>query len=446
MNRGCVGARRIVFIGASYKFVHRVVRDLMIVGGFDRCEIVLHDIDEVPLRIVGDLLDRMIAVKHGGMRVIRTLDRKEALRGADAVILSITIGGREADFASFEACAKFGIPVGVGDTLGPAALARNIRTVPFVLELVRDMQELCPLAVLLNFTNPMSVVTGVAARYGGMPVFGLCHSADELYDYFATIFACRKSDIDMEVAGVNHQSFVVALRIGGIDRTKEIPVFAARSKAQVQDSLIGIAHDTRLQQDLCRLLGAWPSTGEEHLAEFYSFFYTPRRLSTMGFKHIKQLQPARQTLGRTPCPPIIEEWAYGAQGPQDLDRLTEEHAHELLWAIFTGEPYTRVVNILNRDCGINDIERDACVEVKATIAGRNVVGTRTTLPPAVHSLVQRWTTIHELSIRAAIDCNREAAHQALLLDPHVTDIYDIESLFSEFLRVLAPHLPTGWKA
>jgi len=444
-NSGSVGRRKIVFVGASYKFCHRVMRDIMLVGGFDDCQIVVHDIDEVPLKIVGDLLERMARVCETNMVVTRTLDRREAIRDADAVILSITVGGRETDFLSFEVCAKYGIPVGIGDTLGPAALARNLRTVPFVVQLVREMESLCPKAALLNFTNPMSVLTCAAARHSSIPVFGLCHSADELYQYFSTVFGCRKSEVAMDIGGVNHQSFVTRLAIKGVDRTRDILAMTSASQVQVADSLIGTAEDTRLQQDVCRVLGVWPSTGADHLAEFYGFFHTPRRLGTMGFHAMKSIQPGRQPFGRTPCPQIIHDWAYGPEGPGDLHLLTSEHAHELLWSLFSGEPFTRVLNVLNRGGFIEGIARDACVEVAVTTAKGTVTAKPVQLPPATLSLVQRWTTIHDLSIKAALDCDREAARQALFLDAHITDLYDIPPLLEDMLTVLKPHLPAGWK-
>jgi alpha-galactosidase len=443
-NEGSVGRRRIVFIGASYKFVHKVVRDMLLVGGFDECELVLHDLSETPLKIVGDLLEKMIRQTGSAMTVIKTLDRAEALRGADAVILSITTGGREADFRSFEVCAKYGIPVGVGDTLGPAALARNLRILPVVVEIARHVQRLCPDAVILNLTNPMSAVTGAMARETGLPVWGLCHSADELFEYFAKVFAVKKPAVQMELAGVNHQSFVTKLVIEGKDRTRDILAATLASQAKLEDTLLETRREeVRLQQDIYRLLGCWPSTGEEHLAEFYPFFFTPRRRDQLGL-HTKQLLPGRQPLGPVEPAPIILEWAYGDGPVGDMHLLTTEHAHELLWSSFTGQPYTRALNLLNTDEFVKGLPRTACVEAIVTAAGKTVTGNQVALPPAAHSLVHRWVTIHDLSIKAALECDREAAKQALLLDPHVTDIYDIEPMLDDFITVLQPWLPPAW--
>jgi len=442
-NKGSVGRRKIVFVGASYKFVHKVVRDMLLVGGFNECEVAIHDLDPEPLKLVGDLVERIARQKRTRITVTRTLDRAAALKGADAVLLSITTGGQESDFRSFEVCAKYGIPVGVGDTLGPTALARNLREIPVVVELVREMERLCPQAVLLNFTNPMSCITGAAARYSSIPAYGLCHSADALFQYFAEVFGCRKRHVAMELGGVNHQAFVTRLWIRGRERTREMLDASLASQARVADSLLGTREEVKLQQDVCRILGAWPSCGGTHLAEFYHFFFTPRRIEALGHG-IKQIIPGRVPFGRREPPEILREWAYGPEPVGDLHLLTSEHAHELLWAHITGEPFTRALNILNTGGWIKGLPHDACVEVIATVAGHRLTAKPIELPPAVHSLVQRWVTIHDLSIQAAMNHDRDAAQQALFLDPHVTDLYDIPLILDDLVEATRPWLPKGW--
>lgn len=445
-NKGNVGRKRIVFIGASHKFVHKVLRDMMLVGGFNDCHLVVHDIHAESMNVVADLLDRMARAKKTHITVSRTLDRREALKGADVVILSITTGGMEADFRSFEACAKYGIPVGIGDTLGPAALARNLREIPVVLEIIRDVEEIAPKALMLNFTNPMSCITGAMARNSSVPCWGLCHSADELYRYFASVFNVKKREVDMEVGGVNHQSFVTKLLVRGKDRTKDILSATLASNAKLEDTLMKTRQEeVALQQDIYRVLGAWPSTGEAHLAEFYRYFFTPRRMDRFSHE-LQHIMPGRSEIQREPVEEIVLDWAYGPEGPGDLHLLTTEHAHELMWSYFTGEPYTRVLNLLNTDEYIKGLPRNACIEAKVTVAGKKIKGRQITLPPAVHALVTNWTAIHDLSIKAAIDCDRDAARQALFLDPHVGDLYDIAPLLEDILKATKPWLSEKWLA
>ena len=446
-NKGSVGCRKIVFVGASYRFLHRVLRDMILVRGFNDVEVCVHDIDEVPLKIVGDLLERIARQQKTRIRVTRTLDRRAALKGADVVILSITTGGRESDFRSFEVCARYGIPVGIGDTLGPAALARNLRTIPVVLGLVRDMERLCPQALLLNFTNPMSALTGAMARNTELPVWGLCHSTDGLLHYFADIFGAPKSQIEMQAGGVNHQAFVTKLRVKGRDRTVA-DILAASGKSTVKgvtDGLFGTVEDARLQRDVAGMLGVWPSCGGDHLAEFYRFFFTSRRAAELGMeKHLKRVIPGREPFGRTPCPQILQDWAYGPEAVGDLQLMTEEHAHEAMWAFLTKEPYTRSLNVLNTDGFVEDLPKTACVEVMATIRGRRVQAKPVRLPTAAHAVVSQWVAIHDLSIQAAVHCDRDAARQALFLDPHVGDFYDIDPMLEDMLTALKPWLPTKW--
>jgi alpha-galactosidase len=445
-NKGTVGHKQITFIGASYKFVHKVLRDMLLVGGFNDVELVLHDIDEVPLRIVGDLLERIARQQKTKITVRRTTNRAEALKGADIVILAITIGGNESDQRSFEVCAKYGIPVGVGDTMGPTALARNLREVPVVVDMARDMDRLCPKALMLNFTNPMSAITGAMARYSSIPCWGLCHSADSLFDYFAKVFKVPKTAVDLEVGGVNHQSFVTKVLIKGKDRTSEILEASLKSDAKFEDNLLEVRkEEVNLQQDVYKILGCWPSCGDAHLAEFYRFFFTPRRVDK--FRHeLRHILAGREPIGRKPCPQIIHDWAYGPEPVGDLHLLTSEHSHELMWAYLTGEPFSRVLNLLNTGEYLKGIAKDACVEAMVTVTGRKVTGKSITLPPAIHSLVTNWTAVHDLSIKAAMNCDRQAAKQALFIDPHVTDMYDIDGLLEDMLTALKPWLPEKWFA
>jgi alpha-galactosidase/6-phospho-beta-glucosidase family protein len=115
-----------------------------------------------------------------------------------------------------------------------------------------------------------------------------------------------------------------------------------------------------------------------------------------------------------------------------------------MWSFLTGESFTRVLNLLNDKQYIANLPRDACVEALVTVKGRKVAGKTITLPPAVHALVNDWSTIHDLSIKAAMNCDRQAAMQALFLDPHVRDMYDIEPLLEDILQATRPWLPEKW--
>jgi alpha-galactosidase len=448
VNEGDVGSKKIAFIGASYLFVHKVLRDMLLVGGFDNVHVTVHDIDPVPMNLVADLLERIARQQQSRVRVSRTLDLGEALDGADAALLSISTGGLEADTLAAEVCARHGIPVAIGDTMGPAALARNLRTVPVAVGIAREMERRCPDAMLLNFTNPMSCVTGAMARNSRIPVFGLCHSADELYRYFSRVFGCHKSEVELQLAGVNHQSFVTRLWVRGRDRTADILEATQASDACLEDNLLDTTEETvDLQQAVYRVLGVWPSTGHTHLAEFYRYFLHEPGLSRAGLAPaLQQPQPGRQRIERRPCPDILKTWAYGDAPVGDLDLLTNEHAHELMWARWTGEPYTRSLNVLNAGDYVQGIDRNACVEIVAKVSGAEVTAPGVSLPAAAHSLVQRWTTIHDLTIQAALACDRQAARQALFLDPHVQDFYDIDALLDDCLVHLAEWLPEAWRS
>ena len=443
-NKGTVGQARVVFVGTSYKFVHKVVRDMLLVGGFDECEVVLLDLADQPLRIVGDLLEKMIAQSGAHMRVIRTKDRKTALKGADVVLLSITVGGLEADERAAEVCAKHGYYVTVGDTMGPAALARNLRTLPVVLDIARDMEKYCPKATLLNFTNPMSCISGTINRFSGIRTMGLCHSAEDLLTFFARVYKTTPDAIEMTVGGVNHMSFVTSLVVKGKERIHTIVQDAEKSGEKLEDTLLGKTEKMNIQQDLYDMLGAFPSTGDEHAAEFYKYFLTKKYVKEMGL-HVKKIQKKRGALpsvSRKP-PEILLKWAYGDGPVEDMDFMTTEHAHELMWAVMKGTPTTRVVNILN-DGYIAGLPKTACVEVMVTVTKTGYKGEELVLPTACTALLSQWTAIHELTIKASLEGDREAARQALFLDPFVRDMYEIDPMLDDFISALGKWLPK-WK-
>jgi 6-phospho-beta-glucosidase len=159
---------------------------------------------------------------------------------------------------------------------------------------------------------------------------------------------------------------------------------------------------------------------------------------------LKRVIPGREPLPWPNPPAILQEWAYGPAPVGDLDLLTTEHAHELLWSVFTGEPFTRVLNVLNTKGFVHDLPPNACVETVVTVAGMSVSAEPIVLPTAILSLVQRWTAIHELSIRAGRDCDYEAALQALALDPHVREADSIPELLDDLIAAMKPWLPGTW--
>lgn len=439
-NKGCAGRRRIVFIGASYKFCHKVVRDMLLVGGFDECEIVLLDIYKKPLVLVGDLIEKMIAQAGSSMKVKRTTDRAEALSGADICLLSITVGGVEADMRAAEVCGKYGVPVAVGDTLGPAALARNLRHLPVVLEIVRDMERICPEAVLINFTNPLSCVTGVVLRETAVRAYGLCHSVEDLATYFGRIYGCAGRDVEMASGGVNHMSFVTSIKVRGREKIGSVYDDTASSEVGIVDSLQGRVETAEVQREMYRALGVWPSTGGEHAAEFFPEFLERKRRAELGL-HVRKIKKNRKPFKATKEPPeIIRKWACGDGPVEDMEMLTTEFAHELMWAVIKGDPDRRVVNILNKGAiaGVGD---DACVEIWATVTKKGERREKITLPTACTALVQNWTAIHELTYRAALDGDRAAAREALVLDPHLRSIRDIDPMLDDFVKRLGRWMP-----
>jgi alpha-galactosidase/6-phospho-beta-glucosidase family protein len=258
---------------------------------------------------------------------------------------------------------------------------------------------------------------------------------EDLSTYFGRLYGCASRDITMTSAGVNHMSFLTSVKVRGREKLGKLYDDVAKSSAGITDSLLGREESPEVQREIYRALGVWASTGGEHAAEFFPEFLLPENRKRLGL-HVKQIKKGRKPFKPTKTPPaVITKWAYGDGPVEDMNMLTTEFAHELIWAVIKGDPNRRVVNTLNKGA-IAGVADDACVEIWATITKKGERRERVELPAACRALLQQWTTIHELSYRAAIDGDWQAARGALALDPHVRDMNIIDDMLGDFVKRL----------
>ena len=208
---------KIVFLGASHLFVHQVVRDLSLTRRFTGSEIVIYDIDRRArqrvarvCRLLTDRLDSGLLIKEAG-------SLPQALAGADFVLLCITVGGKELCARDIALCRRYGMRHVIGDSAGPACVFRELRSVPALLRIGKVFKEICPTAWLINFSNPMSVMTSVLANYAGIKAIGLCQGTNEFVHSLARAFKAKPQDVRIKVAGVNHHAYITQAKIKGED-------------------------------------------------------------------------------------------------------------------------------------------------------------------------------------------------------------------------------------
>jgi alpha-galactosidase/6-phospho-beta-glucosidase family protein len=426
--------------GGSYSWGPLFVRDLLIAPALQEAEIVLHDVDVLALETMYSLGQTMIR-RLGRGHVERTPDLEAALRDADFVILTITTGGLEAMRHDVEIPEKYGVFQAVGDTVGPGGLVRALRNIPVVAALAQKMDELCPRAWLLNYTNPMTTLCRTVSKTSSIRTIGLCHEWHGVRDRLSAYFGVPASAFAPRIAGINHLPWLLGLAVNGEDYMPRLQEFAAEVLAARGSGGSAFDDDPRSTIDrglvksrLLQLYGALPVAGDRHVAEFFPFFLTEAagRGKAWG-------------IDRTP---IVERYAWRAEARQRIDwlaadgaaldkflaRPSGEAAGEIITALATGGHYAGIMNLPNHG-QIAALPAEVVVETLGVIeqgAARGLpVGT---VPLAVEAILRRHISNQELAVEAALTGSRTLALQALLGDPLCPpDIAAAERMLEEML-------------
>ena len=439
---------KIVLVGGgSYAWAPQFVRDLIAAPGLQGCDIVLHDIDPMPLALVYTLGQKLIADRGSVCRLHQTTDLAEALVDADAVILTITTGGLEAMRADIEIPAKYGIYQSVGDTVGPGGLARGLRNIPVVVDLAASMARYCPDAWLLNYTNPMTTLCRAVTRETSIHTVGLCHEYLGMRQALQQMFdVSDPAAIEARVAGINHLIWIMELKVRGQDVFPRL----GESLTSVSELRHGSASDAdfpslvdhrRVKSRLFELFGALPAAGDRHVAEFFPFFLC----DAVG-------RGARYEVTRT----TIEErygWraaekahvelliANDAERAAFLEQDSGEDAVAIISALNGGAAYTGVINLPNQG-QIANLPADVVVETFGVIDANGARGLLAgELPEGVRSIVSRHVSNQELIVEAALIGDKQLALQALVNDPMITVIDDAEAMLDEMLIANRQYLP-----
>jgi alpha-galactosidase len=426
---------RIVLVGAgSVEFTRNLLGDILSFPALGDCEIVLHDIDPDRLR-TGERTGAWVAQALGAEPTISaSLDRREALAGADYVINTIQVGGARATQVDFDIPRRFGLEYTINDTINVGGVLRGLRTIPVVLGIAADMADCCPDARFLNYTNPMAMLVRAVDEEIGFPTTGLCHSVywtvHRLAEYVGVPFA----EVDALSAGVNHLAWILRLEHRGRDLDDDLRAFVDAGR---------VPDDDLVRADLYRRFGFYPTESSEHHAE-YNPWFIPKGL----------VEPFHVPIGEylTRVANHLEEYAetkrmLDAGEPFDLER-SGEYAAVIVNAITTGEPARIVANVMN-DGGrlIDNLAGDACVEVPALVDGLGVHPTPVgPLPAQCAAYTRPAVDCQELAVRAALDRDRDLVYHAVMTDPIVQarlTLDDVWRLTDELIAAEGEWLP-GW--
>ena len=422
---------KIVFIGSGgIIFVKNLIGDCLLTPCLSGAEYALLDIDAEKLALSERMLQRLNESVNSGRAHIRAYtSQKEALRGADFVISAIQVGGYRRVVPDFEIPAKYGLKQTYADTLGIGGIFRGLRTVPVMQDIVRDMMEVCPDAWLLNYVNPMAIITGAMLKSTGVKMVGLCHSVQVCASDLLSGLGMPTDHLRYKIAGINHQAWLLELEQNGVDIYPEI-----RKRAFARKDI----HPDMVRYEIFRRFGYYVTESTQHTAEYTPYFIKrayPGLAEQYGVK-----TEMYQDWGNSQQ----EYWSHARKMENEplTHTRTKEFASYILEAMTTGTPFEIAANVLNHGY-IENLPQGCCVEVPCVVDAAGITPRRMgRLPEQCAALNRTNINVQELTIEAALTHKREHIYHAAMLDPHTAaelSIPDIIALCDEMIESNA-----GW--
>jgi alpha-galactosidase len=426
-------SKKIAFIGAgSLDFTRDLAVDILSFEALSDCEIALMDIDAKRLSYAERGVARVVGAGGYKAKVTATTDRRAALRGADGVLITILQGGVDVWRHDIEIPAKYGVDLCVGDTRGPAGVFRFLRTVPAIAEIARDIEEACPGAIVLNYTNPMAMLVSYLQSASSANVTGLCHSVQGTAEMIAGWIGAELDDVSYTCVGINHQAFYLEYRDGGKDALPRLREAAGRAEVRAEEPV---------RMEMFRNLGYFPTESSGHNSEYNPWFRKRPDLIEKYCTHGTGWNPGEHAYILKEYMEAAQKWEeeyedWIANGEIDLSR-GGEYAANIFNAVFgDGTAYRFNANIKNKGY-VSNLDEGACVEVPAIASryGIEPVG-RYTLPPQLSILINHSAKCEELAVRAAIEGDPEKVFHAILFDPLTASVLSMEETRSMVKEML----------
>jgi len=435
---------KITFIGAgSLGFTEDLVRDILTFPLLQDATLALMDIHPERLEFAKTAVTKIITEGKYPARVIATLDRAEALKDTNVVLTTILAGSTEVWRHDIEIPKKYGVDTNVGDTRGPSGIFRFLRTLPPMMDIVRDMEKYCPSAVLLNYTNPMAMLCAALQRQTYIPVTGLCHSVQGTAMMLAGWIGAPYEEVTYTCAGINHQAWYLDFRWNGSDAYPLIHK-AVTERPEVYNEEI-------VRNEMYLALGYYVTESSGHNSEYNWWFRKRPDLIEKYCTHGTGWNPGEYAY-------ILKEYQHNEATwkdqvkarladpltPKDLQR-GQEYAAYIINALEGGEMFKFNGNVPNTDLVTNLPRGGACVEVPVVVdrAGFHPIHVGS-LPPECALLTQLSSGIEELAIQGALTGDPVAIYRAIAHDPltaAVLSLAEIRQMVNELFAQHRDYLP-----
>jgi alpha-galactosidase len=418
---------KIVIIGAGSGFGGRLSIDILSREPLRDATIALCDIDAERLAGVTSYVCRAIEGHGLPARCISSTDREELLPGADVVVTAVSIGGPaywgEPYASEIGIPLRYGIDQAVADTIGPGGVFRFLRTAREHLQFCKDMERLCPDALLLNYTNPMAMLTWLHSVGSSIQNVGLCHSVQGTTQKLAQGIGAPYDEVSYLVAGINHQAWILRFRHNGRDAYPRVREAVEREEIFAND---------RVRVEMLKQFGYFVTESSGHNSEYVPYFRRTQELrDEFGLR-------SRRHVPMEPNPQRRRPWQKDTGVEEDQDaavpelQSSHEYAALIIEAQATGVPFAFNGNVMNHG-SITNLPARCCVEVPCLVDREGVhpcyVGD---LPPQCAALNMSNIAVQELAVRAALERDREAAFHAVALDPLTASILPLQQIRAMF--------------
>ncbi len=413
---------KITFIGAgSTVFAKNLMGDILSFPDLKESTFVLYDIDEERLRTSEVVAHKLAKALDANPTIEATTDRRAALKDADYAICMIQVAGyKPGTVTDFEIPKKYGLRQTIADTLGIGGIMRGLRTIPVLLDMCRDMEELCPHVTFLQYVNPMAMNCWAINRATRINTVGLCHSVQGTAGQLARDINIPINEINYLAGGINHMNFYLKFEQNGQDLYPLIRQVVAEDR---------IPNWNRVRYEMFKRLGYFVTESSEHFSEYVPWFIKRDRPDLIEAFNI----PLDEYIRR--CEVQITAWQalrdyLEAEDTTVEHQRTHEYGSYIIHSMETGQPCVIYGNVANNGL-IDNLPDDCCVEVPCLVDKSGIQPIKIgTLPPHLAALMQTNINVQALTVEAVLTNKREHIYHAAMLDPHTAAELSLDQIWS----------------
>jgi len=422
---------KITFIGAgSTIFAKNLIGDILSFPELSDSTISLFDIDSERLRTSEIVAHKLAQALAAHPTIEATTDRRKALDGADYAICMIQVGGyKPSTVIDFEIPKQYGLRQTIADTLGIGGIFRSLRTIPVLLDMCHDMEELCPDVTFLQYVNPMAMNCWAISRASSIKTVGLCHSVQHTSSELAHDIGVPIEEINYICAGINHVAFYLKFERDGQDLYPLVRRVIEEGR---------VPDDNRVRYEMFRRLGYFVTESSEHFSEYTPWFIKRDRPDLIERFNIPLdeyiTRCERQLAGCEKLRAKMEQ----SDAALEVQR-SPEYGSLIIHSIETGQPRVVYGNLPNHHL-IDNLPRGCCVEVPVLVDKSGLQPTRIgALPPQLAALMQTNVNVQSLTVEAALTRKREHIYHAAMLDPHTAAELDLDQIHALVDNLIAAH-------